>query len=59
MNVTFTCLDYRDVEIPDEAVVYADPPYRGTTGYSTGEFDSDCFWDYMRKLSRTHVVLIS
>ena len=59
MNATFTCSDYRDVEIPDGAVVYADPPYKGTTGYSTGEFDSDTFWDYMRKLSKTHVVLIS
>ena len=59
MNVTFTCLDYRDVKIPDGAVVYADPPYIGTTRYSTGKFDSNAFWDYMRKLSKTHVVLIS
>jgi DNA adenine methylase len=59
MNVTFACLDYRDVKIPDGAVVYADPPYGETTGYSTGKFDSNAFWDHMRKLSRTHVVLIS
>lgn len=58
-EAVFTCLDYRDVKIPDVAVIYADPPYRGTTGYSTGKFDSNAFWEYVRILSRTHVVLIS
>ena len=37
-------LDYRDVEIPQGTVVYADPPYKDTdcTGY-TGQFDYDTF----------------
>ena len=29
-------LDYRDVEIPDGATVYADPPYRGTNNCGHG-----------------------
>ena len=37
-------LDYRDVEIPQGAVVYADPPYKNTvcTGYA-GQFDYGAF----------------
>lgn len=55
----FICGDYRDVEIPAGAVVYADPPYQGTTSYTTGRFNSDEFWQYMRELSKNHKVFIS
>ena len=58
-NATFTCLDYRDVEIPDGAIVYADPPYANTTGYTLGQFDTNEFWDYMRQLSKRCEVYIS
>ena len=59
MNVQFTCLDYKDVEISENAVIYADPPYKGTTGYSLGKFDHEEFWEYMRELSKNHIVFIS
>lgn len=56
----FTCLDYREVEIPGNSVIYADPPYAGTTGYGNEKFDSEAFWEYMRKLARQgHTVYIS
>lgn len=58
-SATFTCLDYRDVEIPDGAVVYCDPPYVNTTGYTVGMFDTNEFWDYMRQLSKRCNVYIS
>lgn len=58
-NATFTCLDYRDVEIPDGAIVYADPPYANTTGYTLGQFDTNEFWDYIRQLSKRCEVYIS
>ena len=58
-DAIFTCLDYRDVVIPDNAVVYADCPYVGVTGYSLGNFDHEAFWDYMRKLSQRCTVFIS
>lgn len=58
-NATFLCLDYKDVEIPQGAIVYADPPYDNTTGYSLGDFDSNEFWGYVCKLSETNIVLIS
>lgn len=58
-SATFTCLDYRDLEIPDGAVVYCDPPYVNTTGYTVGQFNTDDFWDYMRQLSKRCDVYIS
>ena len=58
-SAIFTCLDYRDVEIPDGAVVYCDPPYVNTTGYTVGQFDTNEFWNYMRQLSKRCNVYIS
>jgi len=58
-NTLFCCLDYKQVPIPGGAVVYCDPPYKDTTGYTTGAFDHTEFWQYMRELSTTHTVFIS
>ena len=58
-NAEFSCLDYKDVIIPNGSVVYADPPYANTTGYTTGVFDTDEFWDYMREISKNNLVFIS
>lgn len=58
-HAEFLCMDYRNVPIPDGAVIYADHPYAGTTGYSTGKFDTAAFWEYMRVLSKEHLVFIS
>ena len=58
-NAEFYNLDYRAVPIPDNSIIYCDPPYNGTTGYSTGKFNSDEFWDYVRGLSSTHKVFVS
>jgi DNA adenine methylase len=59
MSATFLCKDYRNVELPAGCVVYADPPYNGTTGYGKTKFDSDVFWQYMREISKKHIVFIS
>lgn len=40
-------LDYRQVTIPHDSVVYADPPYKGKKSYSV-KFDSDLFFDWCR-----------
>lgn len=55
----FVCGDYRDIEIPCGSIVYADPPYDGTTGYGSVKFDKSEFWDYMRKISKYNDVYIS
>ena len=56
----FLCGDYRLVAIPPRSVIYADPPYKGTTGYNRRQFNTDYFWDYMRVLGRNgHTLYIS
>ena len=40
-------MDYRQVVIPYDSVVYADPPYKGRESYSV-KFDSDLFFDWCR-----------
>ena len=59
MDAEFICKDYREVELPNGCVVYADPPYNNTTGYGKEKFNSEEFWEYMRKISKEHIVFIS
>ena len=58
-SVRFTCLDYREVDIPNGSIVYADPPYANTTTYQGQKFDSEAFWEYMRQISKNNQVFIS
>lgn len=49
-SLTVTKLDYREVEVPDGATVYADPPYRGTDCKAyrdAGKFDFDAFDEWL------------
>lgn len=49
-------------EIPatiKNAVIYCDPPYRGTTGYMTKEFNYPKFYRWCRKMAKHNVVFIS
>lgn len=48
--------DYRNVNLPDNAVVYADPPYRNT-GEHYGGFDFDAFDKWLSEVK--HPVYIS
>ena len=41
------------------ALIYCDPPYRGTAGYSTGAFNHEQFWDTVRVLSQDNTILVS
>lgn len=60
MDAEFVCADYRRVRIPRGAVIYADPPYSGTTGYGGEKFDTTEFWKAMRLLADTgHPVFVS
>lgn len=45
----FSALDYKNLEIYPEDVVYCDPPYEGTTGYGC-EFNHQEFWEWCRSL---------
>jgi len=60
-GIEFVNLDYKDVLIPDNSIVYCDIPYENTKQYSTSKgFNHSEFWDYARKLSTEgHQVFIS
>lgn len=50
-------MDYRDYQHEEGDVVYADPPYAGTTGYDGREFDHEAFWEWVR--TRDYPVYVS
>jgi len=39
-------LDYREIKIKPNSVIYCDPPYVGTAAYDGG-FDHDAFYDWV------------
>lgn len=47
-------LDYRDVPLPEDCVVYCDPPYANTEQYGIeiSRFDSEAFWAWARDCKR-------
>ncbi len=60
-DAEFICKDYKEVEIPDNSVVYADPPYKDKmAAYGIKEnFDSEEFWEWAREVGKTHPLYIS
>lgn len=49
-------MDYRSVPIPDGAVVYCDPPYRGTECGCYGGFDCEAFDGWLASCGHLCVV---
>ena len=60
-GVEFMCGDYRETcSNIENAVIYCDPPYKGTTSYMYSKgFDSEAFFDWCRDMSKKNIVLIS
>lgn len=55
----FIRADYQDLPIPDNSVIYCDPPYKGATEYIK-EFDSEKFYAWCRNKSQEgHTIFIS
>lgn len=51
---------YKYLKIPNNAVVYLDPPYEGRTkAHHFDEFDYDEFWQWVRELSKRCIVFTS
>ena len=57
-NIKFLNKSFTDFK-PNNMLIYCDPPYKFTQGYSTGEFNHDEFWELMRKWSKHNCVFIS
>lgn len=61
-GVAFHHRAYDAIDPPFGAVVYCDPPYAGTVGYTAvdgGRFDHRAFWDTVRRWNRFATVLVS
>lgn len=58
--IRWSALGYKDLVVPDGAVVYCDPPYAGTTGYKAAPpFHSEDFWIWAEELSQRCDVFVS
>lgn len=57
-NVDFICDSYENLDF-ESCLVYCDPPYQGTTGYKTGAFDHDKFFEWCREQAKKNVVFVS
>lgn len=59
-NVALLDQSYDSVVFQEPSLIYCDPPYQGTTGYKTGAFDHDKFFDWCRqKKAEGHTVFVS
>lgn len=58
-DVRLSCHGYADgPPFHYHAVIYCDPPYANTTGYSI-PFDHDAFWAWVELVAKTNIVLVS
>lgn len=57
-DVKLTSKNYLDIDMNtlSGALIYCDPPYKGVTKYSTGEFDYEQFYDWCRKVADTNIL---
>lgn len=59
-GVEFICCSYKDLSSVTNSLIYCDPPYQGTTGYKTGEFNHEEFFDWCRGMkSKGNSVFVS
>lgn len=63
-DVDFFTAPYDEVDIPKNVsgIIYCDPPYANTQkvgNRSTEAFDSKKFWDWVRRQSKYHTVIVS
>jgi len=58
-GVKFVCSNYVDLNIPDNSIIYCDPPYKNTTSYSN-KFDHGLFFEWcVQKAKEGHTVYVS
>jgi DNA adenine methylase len=58
-DVEFKNSDYKEGEYSN-SLIYCDPPYENTTKYDANDsFNHVEFWEWVRKMSKTNIVLIS
>jgi DNA adenine methylase len=58
-DVAYTNQNYWSLNIPENSIVYCDPPYAGTVKYSKEGFNHEQFWEWVRHISLFHKVFVS
>ena len=62
-SLRVTSLSYDEIDIPEDAVVYCDPPYHASRGYlyegTADAFDHCTFYDWCVRVSKTNPIFIS
>ena len=59
-GVALAVRDYRQAEsLTASSLIYCDPPYKGTSGYKTGEFNHDEFYAWCEQMADKHIVFVS
>ena len=59
-DVQFFNLNYSEVSIPNNSLVYCDIPYKDTTKYSTGSFDHSSFYSWCKDMkNKGHDIVVS
>ena len=51
--------DFKSLDIPENALIYCDPPYEGTNKYNGVDFNSDRFWEWAREVSKQNLLAVS
>lgn len=58
-GIIFDTNPYYALVLPQNSIIYCDPPYKGTTKYFV-DFDHEFFWNWVRNMSRLgHTVFVS
>lgn len=57
-DVSFETKDFFTLDV-ENCVIYCDPPYNKTTKYPYDIYNPDKFWDKVRQLSKSNIVLVS
>ena len=57
-SVQFICDSYENLSF-ENTLIYCDPPYAGTSGYKTGAFNHDKFFDWCREQAKKNIVFVS
>ena len=57
-SVQFICDSYENLSF-ENTLIYCDPPYQGTSGYKTGAFDHEHFFNWCREQAKNNIVFVS
>ena len=59
-GVDLICCAYNELEIPENSLIYCDPPYQNTTKYKRVEsFNHSEFWQWAEEQAKNHIVFVS